>query len=269
MTSWLTGKRVVVTRAASQAAELCERLAALGAVPIAFPVIAVVPAELGGPLDDALARLAAYDWIVFTSANGVICTAERLAALADRSAASSARDWTATGQTGDLLRSRLGRCRVAAIGPATAAALRALGVHVDLVPGQYRSEAILQEIGSVAGLRILLPRADIAPPDLARGLRGRGAIVDEVAAYRTVPTRPAEDRFDALRNGVDVVTFTSASTVRNFVALTDGLDYGDPVIACIGPVTADAARAFGLRVEVVARDHTVQGLVEALVHYRP
>ncbi len=151
-----------------------------------------------------------------------------------------------------------------AIGPATAEALRERGVSVYLVPGEYRAEAILDEIGSVAGQHILLPRADIARRELAEGLRARGAEVDEVDAYRTVMARPSPQAFDALRSGVDVITFTSSSTVRNFVTLTQGVDYGKPLIACIGPITAGTAAGVGLHVDVVAEEYTMEGLLDAL-----
>jgi uroporphyrinogen-III synthase len=116
----------------------------------------------------------------------------------------------------------------------------------------------------VAGLHILLPRADIARPVLADGLCALGARVDEVPTYHTVRGNPPQAAFDALLAGVDVITFTSSSTVRNFVALTDGLDYGDPLIACIGPVTAATARELGLHVDIVAEEYTIDGLLEAL-----
>ncbi len=245
MSAWLSGRRVVVTRPEEQAEGLCSRLRALGAEPVEFPVIAIAPPEPGGQLDQALARLSSYDWLIFTSVNGVECFWARLAASAASAAA-------------------IGPAKVAAIGPATAAALRQRGVQVSLMPGEYRAEAILDEIGDVAGQSILLPRADIARPALADGLRAKGARVDEVPAYRTVASTPAAAAFDSLRAGVDVITFTSSSTVHNFVAQTAGLSYGDPLIACIGPVTAATARGLGLRVDVVAGEYTMEGLVEAL-----
>jgi uroporphyrinogen-III synthase len=246
MNNWLAGRRVVVTRPEDQAEGLCARLRALGAEPIEFPVIAIAPPEPGGPLDQAIARLDSYDWIIFTSVNGVEHFWARLPLPLGEG-------W-GEGWPG----------KVAAIGPATAEALRLRGAPVDLMPAEYRAEAILDEIGDVAGQRILLPRADIARPALADGLRTRGAHVDEVAAYRTVAGKPTPAAFEALRTGVDVVTFTSSSTVRNFVALTTNLDYGNPLIACIGPVTAATARELGLRVDVVAREYTVEGLLESL-----
>ncbi len=246
MSHWLSGRRVVVTRPESQSEGLCERLRAVGAEPIAFPVIAIASPEAGGPLDQAIAQLDRYDWVIFTSVNGVEQFWDRL-----------------TG-TGIPLDTSPIRGKVAAIGPTTAGAVNERGVVVDLMPDEYRAEAILDEIGDVAGKRVLLPRADIARPALAKGLRAMGAAVDEVAAYYTVLGQPSPAAFDALRAGVDVITFTSSSTVRNFLALTEGLDYGDPLVACIGPVTADTARELGLRVDVVAEEYTIDGLLDAL-----
>jgi uroporphyrinogen-III synthase len=230
---------------------LGERLRALGAEPILFPVITILPPEAGGPLDEAVARLADYDWLIFTSVNGVEHFWARLTELVP---AVRENGWPGAPFRG----------KIAAIGPKTAAELHSHGVAVDLMPEEYRAEAILDEIGDVAGLRILLPRADIARPALARGLRAAGAHVEEVTAYRTVQGHPPPAAFDILRAGVDVLTFTSSSTVRYFVALTDGLDYGDPLIGCIGPVTAATAHELGLHVDIVAKEYTVDGLLEAL-----
>jgi uroporphyrinogen-III synthase len=245
----LSDLRVVVTRPESQSEELCSRLRALGAQPVLFPVIAIVPPEADGPLDKAIARLAGYDWTIFTSVNGVEYFWARLETIHAPSPQTNTSPF---------------RGRVAAIGPATAEALQQRGVSVDLMPAEYRAEAILDEIGDVAGQRILLPRADIARRALADGLRTKGAQVDEVAAYRTVRAIPSSAAFETLSAGVDVVTFTSSSTVRNFVSLTQGLDYGDPLIACIGPVTAATAHELDLRVDVTAEEYTIDGLLEAL-----
>jgi uroporphyrinogen-III synthase len=249
LSHWLTGQRVVVTRPHQQAQELCQRLHALGAEPILFPVIAIAPAENGGPLDQAIIRLADYDWVIFTSVNGV---EHFWARLAEHSSPQSRPTLAAP------------NLKIAAIGPITAESLRQRGVPVHLMPDEYRAEAILGVIGDVAGQRILLPRADIARPALANGLRAMGALVEDVAAYRTVKGTPPPAAFDALCVGVDVVTFTSSSTVRNFVLLTNGLDYGRPLIACIGPVTAATALEVGLPVDVVAEAYTIDGLLEAL-----
>ena len=246
MSDGLEGRRVVVTRPQGQAEALCDRLRALGAEPIRFPVIAIAAPEAGGPLDQAIARLGLYDWIIFTSVNGVQQFWNRLAVIG--------------GAVVDAPFSG----KVAAIGPVTAAALRERGVQVDLIPDEYVAEAILDEIDDVAGMRILLPRADLARPALTKGLRAVGAKVDEVAAYRTVLVRPDPAAYAALEVGVDVVTFTSSSTVRNFMALTEEFEYGDPLITCIGPVTATTAGELGLRVDVVAAEYTIDGLLEAL-----
>lgn len=239
MSNWLAGRRVVVTRPGEQAKELCRHLLALGAEPLEFPVIAIAPPEEGGKLDEAIARLESYDWAIFTSVNGV----EHF--------------WA-------RLKGKEFRGKAAAIGPATAEALGRRGVRVQLMPAEYRAEAILDEIGDLAGQRVLLPRADIARPALADGLRAMGAQVDEVAAYHTIPANPSPEAFAALRAGVHLVIFTSSSTVRSFVKLTDGLDYGDPLIACIGPVTAATAGELGLRVDLVAKEYTINGLLDAL-----
>jgi uroporphyrinogen-III synthase len=225
---------------------LCAQLRVLGAEPIRFPVIAIAPPEIGGPLDQALTHLELYHWIIFTSVNGVQQFWNRLAVIG-----SAGPDAPFAG-------------KVAAIGPVTAAALRQRGMTVDLMPDEYVAEAVLHEIDDVAGMRILLPRADRARPALAKGLRALGAKVDEVVAYRTVLAKPDPAAYAALEVGVDVVTFTSSSTVRNFLALTEGLEYGEPLITCIGPVTAATAGESGLRVDVVAAEYTIDGLLKAL-----
>ncbi|PWH18230.1 MAG: uroporphyrinogen-III synthase [Ardenticatenia bacterium] len=251
MAKGLAGLRVVITRPETQSETLYERLCRAGAVPILFPVITIAPPEPGGALDHAIRRLSEYDWIIFTSVNGVQQFRTRLANLREVSVAQLQ---GIPGFNG----------KVAAIGPKTAEALHRSGVTVHAVPSEYRAEAILDVLGGVQGMRILLPRADIARAELAVGLRERGAVVDEVAAYRTLPTTPPPHAFEQLRQGVDVVIFTSSSTVRHFVTLTRGIDYGDPAIACIGPVTAETARQSGLHVDIVAEEYTVDGLFRAL-----
>lgn len=252
----LEGRRIVVTRAVAQAAGLVARLHDLGAVPIACPAIAILPPVDVAPLDAAIARLGGYDWVVVTSVNGVRALIDRMVAL---------------GQGLDVLAA----LRVGAIGPATAAELARCGVRCDFVPSAYVAESLLAEIGDVVGRRFLLPRADIAREVLAQGLRGRGALVDEVVAYRTVADAQAQVLLGGLRDRVvDAVTFTSSSTVR---CLLDGLVMAgvSRVVACrlldsaaticIGPITAATARAESLRVDVVADSYTVDGVIDALV----
>jgi uroporphyrinogen-III synthase len=246
MTS-LAGKRILVTRPRAQAAELCDKLAALGAEPIAFPAIEVKPLEDYAALDWAIARLAQYQWVIFTSVNGVAAFWERL---------------TLAGQGAPAL----AQIKVAAIGPATAHALDKRGVTARFIPDEYVAEAIVEGIGDVRGQQILLPRADIAREALAAALRERGAQVEEIAAYRTLPAEPDQAGLEQLRRGVDAITFTSSSTARNFAALA-GSETGGAAIACIGPITAQTVRELGLPVDVMAAEYTMDGLVAALARY--
>jgi len=247
----LFGKRILVTRARSQASQLSARLRSMGAAPIEFPTIEIIPPNDWTPLEMAIERLAAYDWAIFTSVNGVQFF------------------WQQLERTGKDSRAFAG-CRLAAIGPTTAEALARRGLRADLVPAEYVAEAILAEIGSVAGKRVLLPRADIARPTLAEGLRSAGAVVDEIVAYQTVQgsgESAAHIRQQLLDGHIDVITLTTSSPVRNLVM---SLAPFPPLpehttIACIGPVTADTARELGLPVQVVAAEHTIDGLVAALV----
>lgn len=245
----LAGLRVLVTRPADQAADMLARLAALGAQAVVCPTIQIVPPASFAPLDAAIRQIETYDWVIFTSVNGVRFFFERLNAA------------------GSPI-SRLGGCRLAAIGPATAGALAEHGLKVDLMPQKYVAEAILAEIGDVAGRHILLPRADIARKALAEGLAAAGAQVAEVVAYRTVSAGAA------LPAGpLDVATFTSPSTLRSFVALieasgeTPATYLAGALVACIGPITARAAAEEGLSVDLVAAEHTVDGLLAAVIKH--
>lgn len=247
----LLGKRILVTRAREQASELARRLAELGAEPIEFPTIRIAPLDDYAQLDAALAQK--YDWVIFTSVNGVRFVWERLTALG--------RDARAFAET-----------RLAAIGSATAEELARHGLRADFVPREYIAEALAEQIGDVAGQRILLPRADIARETLAHELRARGAHVDDVAAYRTITTdandpRAQEMRAQLERGKIDAITFTSSSTVRGFVNCQLPIDNCQLTIACIGPVTAQTARELGLRVDVVAEEYTIAGLVAALEQF--
>jgi uroporphyrinogen-III synthase len=246
----LPGKRILVTRAQKQSAALCDALAAEGALPIPFATIEISPLTNFDRIDIALNDLAAgqYAWVIFTSVNGVNACQERM---------------LMSGVDTQIF----GAARMAAIGPSTAAALRILGARVDFVPQEYVAERILDGLGDVAGKRILLPRAEIARPALAEALAQAGALVDEVPVYHTLLPPPDPLGLAALRQGVDVITFTSSSTVRNFVSLA-GIETGAARIACIGPVTAQTAQSLGLPVHIVARDYTIPGLVQAIKeHY--
>ncbi len=248
----LFGKRVLVTRSRAQAGVLSHLLAAQGAEPVELPTVRILPLEGYAELDAALTWAHDYHWLVFTSANGVEAAFDRLRALG--------RDARA-----------LGPARVAAIGPATAAALLERGVVADFVPDTYTSEAVAEGFRrySMEGAKVLLPRADIGQETLPDGLRALGAEVDQVTAYRTVTPADASHRArETLSSGtIDVATFTSSSTVRNLVELLDGdlalLD--GVVVVSIGPVTSRTAAELGVRVDVEAREHTVPGVVKALV----
>ncbi|MGQ9584114.1 MAG: uroporphyrinogen-III C-methyltransferase [Anaerolineae bacterium] len=247
----LFGKRVLITRVREQAGGLAERLMAVGAEPLVLPTIAILPLASTEELDAALRRLHDFGWVIFTSANAVRSVWGRVESLG-------------------LDARAFAGIRLGAIGPATAAALSECGLRADFVPRKHTSEAIVSEIGDVAGQSVLLPRSDLAPPALAEALRARGARVMALTAYRTAPARPQPEVIDELLGGrVDVATFTSSSTVANLAALVAPRALGEVLqscfVACIGPVTARTAEELGVRVDLVADVHTVDGLVDALV----
>ena len=247
----LHGKRVLITRPRSQAEEFANALQASGATPVNFPVIEIGPVSDTTALDRALQKLACYEWLILTSVNGVEAAWDRFVALGINAIPPGV--------------------RVASIGPKTAAALEARGAKPDFVPPEYVAEAILPGLGDLRGCWCLLPRADLARPDLADAIEAAGGVAHEIAAYRTLPAKPDLSGLQALRAGVDIVTFTSSSTVRNFKALIveAGLDPnhlpGNPIIACIGPITAATARQEGFDVSIVAQEYTTEGLLQALI----
>ena len=250
----LFGRRVLVTRARHQARAFADLLESQGATVILLPTIEIKPPEDYGPLDRALAGIEDYDWVVFTSVNGVGSFCGRLDAA------------------GKDLRG-LGGARIAAIGPETARALRTAHLKADALPTQYRAEALLPALGDVRGLRILLPRAAGAREVLPEELRRKGAEVDDVPAYRTgLPQGAAPELRALLAEGkIDLVTFTSPSTVRHFVTMSGGGStrdlLGKTAVGCIGPVTAEAARARGLEVHVQPEEYAVAALTRAIVEH--
>jgi uroporphyrinogen III methyltransferase / synthase len=254
----LFGKRVLVTRAAEQAGVLSHALAEAGAEPIELPAVEIVPRIDRKALRQALDRLdaAEYDWIVFSSANGVDIFFDEL-----RHHRKDAR--------------ALGRARVCAIGPWTAIQLARHGVHADLVPERFLAEGVVEALSAqdVAGKRVLWPRARGARRALVVGLQRLGATVDELPLYSAaVPKEVDAEAMSRLRAGeVDTVTFASSSAVRNLMRMLgdDKTPLEKPLIACIGPVTAATARRLGLRVDVAASEHTIEGLMSALrTHFK-
>jgi uroporphyrinogen-III synthase len=268
----LQGRRVLVTRTRDQASALSKRLSTLGAIPVEFPTIRIVPPQDWSALDAALGRLYThkepfYDWLIFTSANGVNICCERLLELGYEPSALQ------------------GVC-VATIGPATAAALARYGIHADIIPDEYIAEGVSAALiedarrrgTSLTGQRVLLARAAEARKVLITDLQQAGAQVDEVAAYYTHTVASDDEQGRAVlrllrEHQLDILTFTSSSTVRNFVAWfqscteNSGMEPLHSTIACIGPITAQTARELGLHVDIEAKEFTIDGLVDALVKY--
>lgn len=253
----LLGKRIVVTRARAQASDMVQALSDLGADCIEAPTIEIVPPESWEPLDTAIKSLSRYDWLVFTSVNGVGTFYQRLFENGLDSRA-------------------LCDLHTAAIGPATAQCMQQHGLNTDILPETYQAESVIKAFAhqEMAGKHVLLPRAKEARPILPQELRRMGATVDEVTSYQTRSVTDTAGRLAAaLEEGsIDMVTFTSSSTVRNFLSLLPPENsrqlLGTISIACIGPITADTAKENGLTVDVVAETFTIKGLCDAIVsHY--
>jgi uroporphyrinogen III methyltransferase / synthase len=250
------GKRILITRAREQSSEFATKLRDLGAEVIEFPTIEIVPPLSWEGLDQAIDQLKSYDWIIFTSANGVNFFFERLR--------ERGKDC--------YLPSSL---KVCAIGPATAYQLRDRGIQVDYTPKEFIAEAILEGFKQMAvkGRRILLARAREARDVLPRGLGKMGAKVDVVVAYQTVKPKGGSRRLKKLlRDGViDVITFTSSSTVNHFAELLKKEDLKKLLdgiaIACIGPITARTAKKWEMRVQILPKQYTIPALTRSIAEY--
>ncbi len=238
-------KKILVTRPRGQAHEFVEGLKAAGFKPVCFPVIRIRPMQDNEQLDQALKNLDQYTWVVFTSVNGVESVFSRMSVA-------------------------ITIPRVAAIGPKTAHALRRHGVEPEFVPDEYVAESILPGLGDLQGKRVLLPRAEIARKALPEAIFAAGGIAHEIAVYQTLPAKPDTQGLSALKKGVDWITFTSPSTVQNFVEIIRQQKMNpfqlknNPKVACIGPITEKTAKAEGFTVDLVAKPYTTEGLVEAL-----
>lgn len=223
---------------------------------IEFPTIEILSPESYDPLDQAIRKIESYNWIIFTSVNGVAYFFARWQELRR-----DVRD--------------LKGIRIAAIGPETAKSLESAGLRPHLVPQEFRAEAILEELkpDEMRGKRVFLPRAARARDILPKTLREWGAEVDVIEAYRTVTAKSDARWLEVLlrQKGIDMITFTSSSTVANFAALLPRQDIGGllsgTAVACIGPVTQRTAEEIGIRVNVVSQDYTIPGLTKAIVEF--
>jgi len=242
-------KKILITRPRAQADEFADKLHTAGFEPIYFPVIEIKPVENNVALERAFAKLGCYEWIVFTSVNAVEVVFGNYSRL--------------------IFADGIGT-RFAAIGPKTASSLKARGIDPDFIPEEYVAEAILPGLGDLIGKWVLLPRAEIARKALPEAIFNAGGIPHEITVYKTLPSKPDPEGLEALRSGVDVVTLTSPSTVQNFIAIAkqNGFDPlhlpGNPVYACIGPVTEQAAKEAGLPNLLVAKEYTTDGLMTVL-----
>lgn len=252
----LFGKRIVVTRSRDQASVFAEMLIDRGASPIEFPSIDVVPPASWAELDSALDAVETYQWVIFTSANAVRFFFERLR--------SRGRD----------LRVLKG-VNICAVGPKTAEALEQHGLKADLIPSEFKAEGVLAALGGVQvkGLRFLIPRAKVAREIIPEKLRELGAEVTVATAYENVRPAADVDRVKKLftEKKIAAVTFTSSSTVHNFVEMLGQKEYksllNGVAVACIGPVTAKTAEEYGMKIDVMPKEYTIPALVEAMVGF--
>lgn len=241
--------KILITRPRNQADSFAEALTTAGFEPVFFPVIEIRPFEENIALDRAIAKLDCYDWVIFTSVNGVNAFFRRLPSPFQRD---------------------VKRVKFATIGPKTAQALEARGVHPDFVPEEYVAEAILPGLGDLRGRWILLPRAEIARKALPESIAAAGGVTHEIAVYQTVLAESDPNGLASLRAGVDAIAFTSPSTVKNFVQIVrrEGLDPlylpNNPIIVCIGPITHEAVAEEGFASSIVAEEHTTKGLLSAI-----
>lgn len=253
----LFGKRIVLTRAREQAREFAQLLTAYGAETIEAPTIQIVPPASWKAIDQAIAALADYSWLIFTSVNGIAPFMERLKV--------ARKDVRA-----------LAHLRICAIGPRTAEELTRFGLAADLVPSEYQAEGMVAALGTydMRGKKVLIPRAEVAREILPQQLREKGATVDVLAVYRTIAPEADLSRLreQIESGGIDAVTFTSSSTVRNFVDMVGGMEQAKRLgtkttVACIGPITAHSAEEAGLPVTIMPMENTVPALAQAIVRY--
>ncbi len=249
----LFGKGIVVTRPEAQSAEFADLLYEEGARVISFPTIKIVPPDNFADLDGAIENIEEYDWIIFTSVNGVRYFFERIFHLGKDS-----RD--------------LKGVSICAIGPATSRAVENHGIHVDLIPESYISESVVSAFEKAGGAekKILIPRAEVARDIIPESLTAMGADCDVITTYHTISSGMKREDFQEIaeRDRIDIITFTSPSTVDNFIDIVGRENISeDAIIACIGPVTKKAAEGVGLTVHIMAQSYTVEGMVDAMIDY--
>jgi uroporphyrinogen III methyltransferase/synthase len=249
----LINKRILITRPRARAGEFAELLTAEGAKPIFFPVIQIFPLNDYTHLDEALNNLVNYDWLVLTSVHAVEACLNRLQTL------------------GLAVPNQLS---IATVGTQTASSLAKYGIEVDFIPIEYIAESIADGLGAdISSKRILLPQSNLSRDTLTMSLRSAGATVDEVIAYHTLKAQSEPEAIQPLHSGVDIITFASPSSVNGFVDVLaeNEIDIhnlpNNPLIGCIGQVTASALREVGLQVHIEAQEHTIKGLVEAMKEY--
>ena len=242
----LSGQRILVLRPREQAETVATELARRGAEPILLPALAIAPPEDPAPLEDALARLEAYDWLVLTSANGVDAVFDRVPTLPPG-------------------------LRVAVVGPKTAEALEARGATADLIPPAATAESLAEALLKVDGVhRVLFPKANRARDVIPEALRARGVHLDDPIAYRSLPAVTEGPALDALRQGtIDWVMVTSPSTFEELVGCVDASVWTRTRLASIGPVSSAAIRRHGLPVAVEADPYTIEGLIAAIASAPP
>jgi len=251
----LKGRRILVTRARSQSSELVSKIEQLGGAAIEFPVIRMIPVVDQKPLEQAISNIQQFHWILFTSTNGVEFFAEKLKQM---------------GLSFSNLNAKIG-----AVGPKTAEVIVEWGKKADLVADDYQASGFLKALeGQIAsGDSVLLPRGNMAKADLPEGLSARGIHVTEVVVYENViSSERSEEVMVKLKNEqLDVITFTSSSTVINFCKLMKQEPIPDLLarvkVACIGPVTAATAEEFGIRVDAVAKKYTIDGLIQEICYF--
>jgi len=239
--------KVLITRPRAQADDFAEKLRTAGFDPVFFPVIEIQPVENNTALERAIANIHKYDWVVFTSVNAVDVFLQTI-----------------------RVKHASPLPKIAAIGPKTAEALRKHNIEPDFVPEEYIGEAIMSGLGDVKGKWILLPRAEIARQELPKAISKAGGIAHEIVVYKTLPAEVDTNGLDALKSGMDIITFTSVSTVENFIAITrqhklDPLNLpNNPIFACIGPITEQAAKKEGFNNLIIAEEYTTDGMIKAI-----